>query len=88
MVSALVVLVLLVNLATFLAFGIDKLKAGRHAWRVPETTLLLLALLTGFPGAWLGARVFHHKTRKTSFLVPLVLVSIFNPLWLLLWLWL
>ena len=62
----------LINLVTFLAFGLDKWKAKRkerdeHVRRVPEKTLFLLAALGGSAGALLGMRVFHHKTRHASF---------------------
>ncbi len=70
----------------FLAFGIDKWKAGHHRWRIPESTLLLTAFLLGAPGAWAGVRTFRHKTRKTPFLVKLALVTVVNPLWALLYL--
>ena len=56
-----------VNLLAFILFGIDKEKARRHAWRIPESTLILAAVCGGGPGAWLGMRVFHHKTRKPLF---------------------
>lgn len=62
----------LVNLAAFLAFGLDKRRARRKAvhpnlHRVPERTLFLLAALGGSIGALLGMRVFHHKTLHPSF---------------------
>jgi uncharacterized membrane protein YsdA (DUF1294 family) len=55
------------NAACFLAFGCDKWKASRSHWRVPENSLLLLALLGGWLGGWLGMKVFQHKTAKRSF---------------------
>ena len=78
--------VLAANLATFLAFGVDKWKARRSgARRVRESTLLLMAWATGLLGAWAGMAVFRHKTRKTAFKVRMGLVSLFNPLWVVLW---
>jgi len=76
-----------INLVTFLAFGADKWKAGRGRSRIPEARLLLLAFLTGFPGAWTGMQVFRHKTLKRSFQAKLALVTLLNPAWPLLWLW-
>ena len=58
---------LLMNLAAFFTFGADKRRAKRAAWRVPEKTLFLLALLGGSVGAVCGMRVFHHKTRHWYF---------------------
>ena len=67
---------LLVNIAAFAAYGIDKRKARKGRWRIPESTLLLLAFFGGSVGALLGMRVFHHKTKHWKFkiLVPLFLV--------------
>lgn len=55
------------NLLIFLIYGIDKSKARRGAWRVPEKILLILALTCGGFGAWLAGTTFHHKTRKWYF---------------------
>ena len=55
------------NLLIFLIYGIDKSKARRGAWRVPEKILLILALTCGGFGARLAGITFHHKTRKWYF---------------------
>ena len=67
---------LLVNMVAFAVYGIDKRKAQKDRWRIPESTLLLLAFFGGAMGALLGMRVFHHKTKHWKFriLVPLFLV--------------
>ena len=59
--------VLLMNVVTFTAFGIDKLKAVKGKWRISESTLLLLALCFGSIGQLVGMKVFHHKTHKWYF---------------------
>ena len=66
-----------INLVTFAIYGIDKAKAKRGAWRVPEKTLFLLPLLGGSLGALLGMRVFHHKTKHWYFVwgIPLILLA-------------
>ena len=73
-----IVLLLLVavNLLAFVLYGLDKDKAKRGAWRIPEATLLLVAFLGGSLGALLGMEVFRHKTKHAKFkiLVPLFLV--------------
>jgi uncharacterized membrane protein YsdA (DUF1294 family) len=66
----------ILNAASFLAFGCDKWKASCGRWRVPEFSLLLLALLGGWPGGWLGMKVFKHKTAKPSFQLKYVLAVI------------
>ncbi len=64
------------SVLTFILYGIDKRRAVRQEWRVPEATLLLCSFLGGGAGALLGMHVFHHKTRKWKFriLVPLFLL--------------
>ncbi|HAE80366.1 MAG: DUF1294 domain-containing protein [Clostridium sp.] len=65
--SRLLVVFLLLNLVSFLLFGLDKWKAMHGRWRIPESTLLLSAALGGSTGAFLGMKMFHHKTRKAKF---------------------
>lgn len=66
-----------VNLVTFTVYGVDKAKARRGAWRVPEKTLFLLPLLGGSVGALLGMRTFRHKTKHWYFVwgVPAILLA-------------
>ena len=73
----LVSLVLLLwNLATFYTYGMDKRRAKRGQWRIPESRLLLMAALFGSLGALLGMLIYHHKTQKARFFlgVPALLV--------------
>ena len=56
-----------INVLAFALFGIDKAKARAGQWRIPERVLLGTAILFGAPGAWIGMKVFHHKTRKPLF---------------------
>ena len=65
------------NLVAFALYGLDKLKAKRGAWRIPEATLLLIAALGGSLGALLGMELFRHKTKHWKFkvLVPLFLAA-------------
>ena len=65
-----------VNVVTFFVYGIDKWKAKHNRWRITEMALLLLAVLGGSIGAWIGMRVWHHKTqhKKFKYGVPLILV--------------
>ena len=66
-----------VNVVTFTVYGIDKRKARRGAWRVPEKTLFLLPLLGGSVGALLGMKVFRHKTKHWYFVwgIPAILLA-------------
>ena len=65
-----------VNIVAFVSYGIDKLKAKRGKRRFSEATLLLMALLGGSIGAWLGVRVWHHKTlhKKFKYGIPAILI--------------
>lgn len=66
----------LVNLVSFCLMGIDKRKARKHKWRIPEKTLFLSALLGGSLGAVLGMQVFRHKTKHWYFVwgMPAILI--------------
>lgn len=65
---------LVINAVAFFVYGIDKLKARKDWWRIPESTLLLLAAIGGSIGAWLGMKVWHHKTmhRKFQYGLPVI----------------
>lgn len=65
-----------VNIITFFIYGIDKFKARKGIWRISENTLLTLAILGGSIGAWLGMKVWHHKTMHLKFKygIPSILV--------------
>lgn len=67
---------LLINFISFASMGIDKRKAIRKQYRIPEKTLFFLALLGGSIGSILGMRVFRHKTKHLSFCVgmPAILI--------------
>lgn len=62
------VLLAVMDIFAFALYGIDKRKACRKAWRIPEKVLLASALPGGI-GAYLGMRCFRHKTRKWYFRV-------------------
>ena len=65
-----------INVLTFLFYGIDKWKARKKKWRIPENTLILLAAVGGSIGALLGMYVFRHKTKHRKFTlgIPAILI--------------
>ena len=78
-----------INVVTFFMYGIDKWrstsgrllptgrkKAKNSKWRIRETALLGLAVLGGSIGAWLGIKVWHHKTqhKKFKYGVPAIII--------------
>ncbi len=71
-----VVYLLGLSLAGFVSMGIDKKRAVRQEWRIPEKTLLLLALFGGGIGSFLGMRCFRHKTKHLAFRILLPLSAI------------
>ena len=75
--SILLTTIALMNLITFIVYGIDKFKARRGKWRIPESTLLLLAIVGGSIGAWVGIKVWHHKTlhRKFKYGIPMIILA-------------
>lgn len=68
---------ILVNLVAFILYGADKSYARKNARRIPEKTLLFWAWIGGSVGAFLGMKVFHHKTLKPKFAitVPVLMVA-------------
>lgn len=68
---------LIVNIIAFFLMGIDKRKAQTGAWRIPERTLFLSAILGGGVGAIAGMQLFRHKSRHRSFVIgmPLILLA-------------
>ena len=69
--------IVVINLVSFMMFGIDKYKARRGQWRISEATLLAMAAIGGSIGAWMGMKVWHHKTLHSKFRygVPIMLLA-------------
>jgi uncharacterized membrane protein YsdA (DUF1294 family) len=59
--------IIAVNLCAFVLFGVDKWKAKKGWRRIPEAFLLMTAVLGGSVGAWIGMKVWHHKTLHKKF---------------------
>ena len=60
-----------INITGFFMMGYDKWKAKKHAWRVPEAALFIVAIIGGSVGSILGMHLFRHKTRHWYFLYGL-----------------
>ena len=62
------------SVVTFLFYGYDKAQSETYgAWRIPEAVLHMLSLMGGFVGAFIGRRVFRHKTQKIEFICVIIL---------------
>ncbi len=89
-VSLIIVYLLAINLVSFIVMGIDKKKAQKRAWRIPESTLFVLAIIGGSIGSVIGMQLFRHKTRHWYFVygmpaililqILLVLILLFSPI--------
>lgn len=68
---------IIINIVGFLAMFIDKEKAKRGAWRIPEQSLFVITALGGGFGTISGMYIFRHKTRKLYFKIgfPFILIS-------------
>ena len=73
-----------VNCISFIVIGVDKHKARKRAWRIPESTLFVLALIGGSLGSILGMHLFRHKTRHWYFLYGMPAILIIQVLLVLL----
>lgn len=62
------------NIAGYASMGLDKVKAKRHAWRIPESTLFSIAILGGSVGSIFGMFHFRHKTKHWYFVAGLPII--------------
>lgn len=82
---AVIAWLVIINLTAFAIFGIDKKRAKKGQWRIPEKTLFLSAILGGSIGAILGMYIFHHKTKHWYFqfgIPAIMIVQIAAVYWL------
>lgn len=76
MLESISIIIVIINIVTFFVYGIDKYKAKKGKWRIPENSLIGLAIIGGSIGAYLGMRVWHHKTMHLKFKygIPLIII--------------
>lgn len=67
-ITLITIYLVVINFISFTVMGVDKLKAKKRAWRIPEATLFVLAIIGGSIGSILGMHLFRHKTRHWYFL--------------------
>ncbi|MCQ2606890.1 MAG: DUF1294 domain-containing protein [Bacteroidales bacterium] len=74
--ASLLYYIIVISIVTFCAYGIDKYKAKKQQWRIPERTLILLAVFGGSIGALAAMRMFRHKTLHNKFRlgIPCILI--------------
>ena len=66
----------ILSFAGLISMGMDKRRAIRNKWRIPERTLLLIAFLGGGIGSFLGMRIFRHKTKHRKFVILLPIAAV------------
>ena len=69
LISIVGIVFLVANVWTFVLYGIDKRRAVKNKWRIPEKTLLLHTWLLGGVGGLLGMKLFRHKTQHKAFII-------------------
>ena len=76
MLESISIIIVIINIVTFIIYGIDKYKAKKGKWRIPENSLIGLAIIGGSIGAYIGMRVWHHKTMHLKFKygIPLIII--------------
>ena len=72
------ILFIIINIITFIVFGIDKIKAENGKWRIREVVLFLLSLIGGALGGFLAMDLFNHKTTRPAFLVGIPMIIIMH----------
>lgn len=74
LIKILIVYLLIVNAIGFVLMLVDKIKAKKNLWRIPEATLFLMAVIGGSIGSILGMYTFRHKTKHIKFIVGMPLI--------------
>lgn len=75
--------ILLMSIYGLISMGIDKQRAIKHQWRTPEVKLILIAILGGGIGSFLGMYLFRHKTKHLKFRIILPMTAFIDSLLIL-----
>ena len=71
-----IIYLIIINLIGILAMYIDKKKAIKGSWRIPEKTLIMISVLGGGIGTLIGMYLFRHKTKKLKFTIGIPVIII------------
>jgi len=82
-----IIYIIAINIIGFILMGVDKRRARKRVWRVPEKNLWIIALLGGSFGSLLGMRYFRHKTKHKMFTIGMPLLIIVHTV-LIFWVYL
>jgi uncharacterized membrane protein YsdA (DUF1294 family) len=72
------IFLLVINLFGFLTVGLDKAKAKRDRWRIPEKHFFIVSVLGGAVGVYLGMKLFRHKTKHKKFVYGIPILIVLN----------
>jgi uncharacterized membrane protein YsdA (DUF1294 family) len=75
-----VIYLIIVNALSFLLMLIDKNKARKQLWRIPEATLLTVAVIGGSLGCFAGMKICRHKTRHPKFSIGVPIIMVIHAL--------
>ena len=81
----LIIYLLIINALSFLLMLVDKQKAKKNKWRIPESTLLGATLIGGSVGALAGMYAVRHKTKKPTFSVGIPILLLLQIVGIILW---
>ncbi|MGN1481630.1 DUF1294 domain-containing protein [Porcipelethomonas sp.] len=74
----LIIYFIIINIISLIIFYIDKQRAIKHQWRIPEATLLTVAFIGGSFGAYAGMKLFRHKTKHAKFYISVPLFMLLH----------
>ena len=75
----------IINVIGFLIMWLDKRKARKGSWRIPEKTLFIITALGGGIGTIAGMYTFRHKTQKLNFVIGLPLITVLEIILIVYW---
>lgn len=75
--TIIIIYICVINIIGFVIMGLDKSKAKKKLYRIPEKTFFIVSLIGGSVGTWIGMMLFRHKTKHWYFLVfiPLIFLA-------------
>lgn len=77
----------IINIVGLLMMKIDKWKAKKNRWRIPEKAFFIISLIGGSIGTWCGMYMFRHKTKHWYFVIGMPLILILQIAGIGYWLW-
>ena len=81
----LIIYLIVINIITFIIFGLDKYYAVKNKFRVSEATLFCLCIIGGSFSGYMGMKLFRHKTKKLYFRIGVPLIMILEAIVLIKW---